>query len=221
MNQCRATFHRFAACLASLLLGTGIASAQNIISFSFSGNGDVTPQSSYLDSTDLAGAPGVRTGNWNNLLSSADTTHPSTVVFDGIFGEVLVFIPRIFYPNRPAPISEYFLDVFYPGVREQGLGYGFFCLQEGFWCFGLFGVVIYMTIYSYIVYSIYLYFISHTNNDFSIIAYSLAYYTLVLISIRSGVVGNFKATIILMMPLILLRMAPNIKITVKKYGIFL
>jgi hypothetical protein len=87
MNQCRAKFHRLIACLASLVLGTGIASAQNIISFSFSGNGDVTPQSGYLDSTDLAGAPGVRTGNWNNLLSSADTTHPSTVVFDGIFGD--------------------------------------------------------------------------------------------------------------------------------------
>lgn len=47
MNQCRAKFHRISACLASLVLSTGIAAAQNIISFSFSGNGDVTPQSGY------------------------------------------------------------------------------------------------------------------------------------------------------------------------------
>lgn len=87
--RCVNQIHRIAACVAGLALGASAAAGQNIISFSFTANGDnsANPQSGYLEASELAGAPGVRSANWNNLMQSADNLHPGAGLFDGTFGD--------------------------------------------------------------------------------------------------------------------------------------
>jgi hypothetical protein len=57
-----------AACAAGALFTSASASAQTIISVNFDNNTDIS--SALMEPTDLAGAPGVRVGNWNPWLKS-------------------------------------------------------------------------------------------------------------------------------------------------------
>jgi len=107
--------------------------------------------------------------------------------------DVLVWIPRLIYPNRPLPISEQFVEVFYPGVRDMGGGYGFFIIQEGYWAFGVFGAFIFMAFFGWIVDGLYRQVLKFQQYDLVLFLYAAVYADIVLASIRSGIVGSFKA----------------------------
>ena len=71
------------------------------------------------------------------LITGIRAGRTSYTYGSSVITEFLVFIPRAVYPNRPLPLSERFVDIFYPGVREAGGGHGSFYLQEGYWALGV------------------------------------------------------------------------------------
>ena len=107
--------------------------------------------------------------------------------------DLLVWIPRLIYPDRPLPISEQFVEVFYPGVRDLGGGYGFFIIQEGYWAFGVFGAFLFMALFGWIVDGLYRQVLKFQQYDLVLFLFAAAYADIVTASIRSGIVGSFKA----------------------------
>jgi oligosaccharide repeat unit polymerase len=128
-----------------------------------------------------------------------------------VLDDILVFIPRPLYPERPLPSSEKFVEIFYPGVRETGGGYGFFILQEGHWVAGYFGVFVMMCAFGYLVYSVYWVFLSYQNSLGAVFAYALVYPILCVFSVRSGVVDSLKAAMIALIPVMLLWVLPPVR----------
>ncbi len=128
-----------------------------------------------------------------------------------VLDDILVFIPRPLYPERPLPSSEKFIEIFYPGVRETGGGYGFFILQEGHWVAGYFGVFVMMCGFGYLVYSVYWVFLSYKNSLAAVFAYALVFPALCVFSVRSGVVGSLKAALITLIPLMIVLMLPPVR----------
>jgi len=127
-----------------------------------------------------------------------------------ILDDILVFVPRPLYPGRPLPSAEKFVDIFYPGVRESGGGYGFFILQEGHWVAGYFGVFAVMCGFGYVVYSIYWIFLSRRDSLPAVFAYSLIFPALCVFSVRTGVVTSLKGAIVNLVPVALLLILPPI-----------
>jgi len=125
-----------------------------------------------------------------------------------IFTTLLVFIPRALYPDRPLPLSERYLEIFYPGVRDSGGGYGFFYLMEGYWAFGLVGVLLFMTAYACIVQWIYKGFTESVMTDGMAMWYAYIIYALVFMAVRTGVIGLFKIALINSLPFIILYFTP-------------
>ncbi|MBU5636063.1 oligosaccharide repeat unit polymerase [Geomonas sp. Red69] len=124
-----------------------------------------------------------------------------------IITELMVFMPRIFFDERPLPLNEQFVEVFYPGVREIGGGYGFFFLQEGYWAFGAVGVFIFMFCYGLITQKIYQKFRKYCNNDLVLLSYGGIYYALVISSVRNGILGSVKATLMSLIPFVIVYVA--------------
>ena len=116
--------------------------------------------------------------------------------------DLLVWIPRLIYPNRPLPISEQFVEVFYPGVRDMGGGYGFFIIQEGYWAFGVFGAFVFMAFFGWIVDGLYRAVLKFQQYDLVLILYAAVYADIVMASIRSGIVGSFKAALLHAFPFV-------------------
>jgi oligosaccharide repeat unit polymerase len=128
-----------------------------------------------------------------------------------IFSELLVYIPRSLYPDRPLPISELFIETFYPGVRDAGGGYGFFYLMEGYWAFGLLGVFVFMVFYARLVQWVYMYFQRNVKSDFATLWYAFILINLVMYAVRSGIIGMFKAALMYSIPFIIIYVLPNVE----------
>lgn len=120
-----------------------------------------------------------------------------------ILTDLLVWIPRLVYPNRPLPTSEQFVEVFYPGVRETGGGYGFFIIQEGYWALGLLGCFLFMGLFGFLVERVHALAMRFRHLEFAIFWYAAVYADLVMASVRSGIVGSFKAAMLHSAPFIL------------------
>lgn len=125
--------------------------------------------------------------------------------------ELLVFVPRAIYPNRPLPLSERFVDVFYPQVHSAGGGCGFFILQEGFWAFGLVGVFLFLFIYGWSVQVVYQWFKKNMQYDCVALLYSGIYTSLVLNAVRTGFISSYKTALMNVLPFLLLVYLPPIK----------
>jgi oligosaccharide repeat unit polymerase len=135
-----------------------------------------------------------------------DFTYGSSVVT-----ELLVFVPKAIYPNRPLPLSEEFVNVFYPQVHSAGGGYGFFMLEEGFWAFGLVGVFLFLFIYGWTVQVVYQWFKKNMQYDCVALLYSGIYFSLVLNSVRTGLISSYKTALMNILPFLLLAYLPPTK----------
>lgn len=120
-----------------------------------------------------------------------------------VLTEALVFVPRAILPGRPLPLSEQFVEIFYPGIREIGGGYGFFYLMEGYWALGLPGVLLFMTAFGWSVSIVYRAFTQGTMTDFKAMWYAFVLYALVLASVRTGIIGAYKAALLYSIPFLL------------------
>jgi oligosaccharide repeat unit polymerase len=142
--------------------------------------------------------------NLMRLISGIESGETRFTYGASIISDILVFVPRSLYPGRPLPLSEKFVQVFYPGVLESGGGYGFFILQDGYWAFGVAGVFIFMLAYGWAVQKIYLAFMKHLTSDLAVFAYTAVYSALVLAAVRTGTIGSFKGAVINAIPFIVL-----------------
>lgn len=153
-----------------------------------------------------------------NLLKNIDGIQKGQTEYTygmSIVSELLVYIPRSLFPARPLPLSEKFVEVFYPGVRDSGGGYGFFCLQEGYWALGLSGVLIFMFFYGLIIERIYSWFLNNRQHSFALILYPIIYSSIVMAAVRSGLIGNFKAVGIAILPILIFALIPIPKLKFK------
>jgi len=114
------------------------------------------------------------------------------------------YIPRSFWPDRPLMASELFVKTFFPGVLEAGGGYGLFFHQEGYWDFGLIGVLINAATISWVTCMIYRNLMVKHFESFTVLLYTTLYGVLVLSVVRSGFVGSFKAMLMAALPLLVI-----------------
>lgn len=114
-------------------------------------------------------------------------TYGSTIIT-----ELLVFIPRNIFPNRPLPVSELYVYTFYRDVWDRGGGYGLFITMEGYWALGIIGVILFCFYYSHLVQTIYCGLIVK-KSYYSLFVYGNFYLYTALYAPRSGMIGNFKA----------------------------
>jgi oligosaccharide repeat unit polymerase len=148
-----------------------------------------------------------------NLMRQIDGIQNNEINYSygtSIISEFLVYIPRALYSNRPLPLSEQFVDIFYPGIREKGGGYGFFCLQEGYWAFGMLGVFLFLGFYGWLVQKIYEWFRARFESDFMILMYSQFFLWMVVFSTRVGILGNIKAFLMYIIPFLIILPLPLI-----------
>lgn len=153
--------------------------------------------------------------NLMKLIEALSTSETEYNYGKGFIDDVLCYIPRALYVNRPLPGSERFLEEFYPGVRDSGGGYGLFFLQDGYWAFGVLGVFLSLTVYSWAISMIYLRIKPHFDCDFVALFYAFAYFPLVVSSPRSGLVLSFKDAATSTAALLLI-----VPIAVVSYGVF-
>ena len=117
-----------------------------------------------------------------------------------VMNDLLVWIPRILYPDRPLPSSELFVETFYPGVRDRGGGYGFFILQEGYWAFGIPGAFVFMAAFGWAVDGLYRVMWRWQRYDLVVFLYAAIYADVVMAAVRSGILGSFKAAMLHAVP---------------------
>lgn len=134
--------------------------------------------------------------NLMRLISGIESGETRLTYGSSIVGDLLVFIPRALFPNRPLPLIEKFVDVFYPGVLETGGGYGLFILQDGYWAFGIPGVFLFMVAYGWGVQRLYRAFMLRVTSDLSVLCYSTVYAAIVLAAVRNGTFGGLKLALI-------------------------
>jgi len=134
---------------------------------------------------------------------------------ESVISELLVFIPRALYRDRPLPLSGRFLDVFYPGLREAGAGYGSFYLTDGYWAFGLVGVLLFMIAHACVVQWIYKAFTENGMTDGTALWWAYLIYVLVFLAVRMGTVGMFKPALINSLPFLLLYFIPTLRLATR------
>ena len=130
--------------------------------------------------------------------------------------DLLVFIPSFMFNQRPLPMSEQYVKMFYPSDL-LGTGRGWFILSDGYWAFGYVGVVLIMFLYGALLAIFYRHFKNNINNGAFVLVYSLVYLVLVGYATRTGFFGTIKASIMVLLPYILLFETSRIRITKKNY----
>ena len=114
--------------------------------------------------------------------------------------EVAAFIPRFVWPDRPLTIAEQFAQTFDLATFQAGGGFGAFILIEGYWAAGIIGVFLSIFTVGY--------FIQYAHRRFKsgrtlggLLFFELFYLFFVVISVRSGFFGEFKAYLMACVPL--------------------
>ena len=118
--------------------------------------------------------------------------------------ELLTFIPRAVYPDRPLPLSLQYMASFYPSEMEQGRGQGFFIPTEGYWAFGVGGVCLQMAAFGAILGALYRFFRANLNNGIIAFIYVMTWMPGIVSPIRTGLIGSVKATLMVAGPLLVI-----------------
>ena len=150
---------------------------------------------------DLSGSGELLVGL--NLMKTIEAISAGDSKFNygkGFVDDILCYIPRAIFPDRPLPLGDKFVVEFYPGVHEMGGGYGLFFLQDGYWSFGLIGVFVSLFAYSWALSRIYFYFKIYFDSDFMVLVYGFIYFPLVIASPRTGLMISFKSAAVLAFP---------------------
>ena len=172
------------------------------------------------DGTFLALAQSGEFAVGQNLMRLISAVQEGQVGFTygiSVLTEALVLVPRAILPGRPLPLSEQFVEIFYPGIREIGGGYGFFYLMEGYWALGLPGVFAFMATFGWGVAVVYRAFTTGTMTDFKAMWYAFVLYSLVLASVRTGLIGAFKGALMASIPFLLVLALHRIR-TRRRFG---
>ena len=118
--------------------------------------------------------------------------------------EILTFIPRAIYRNRPLPLSLQYMSTFYPVEMLQGQGFGFFIPTEGYWALGIAGVCLEMAVFGAILGVLYRSFRANLHNGAWVFIYMMVWLPGLISSIRTGLIGTVKSTLMVVAPLLVL-----------------
>lgn len=150
--------------------------------------------------------------NLHRLIAGIENMETSFTYGWSIISELLVFIPRFFYFSRPLSLSENFAATFYPGSLEEGAGFGFFFLQEGYWAAGITGVFMLTFVYGWMTQMIYQWVLRNLEHDIVPFIYAAVYNVLVLSAVRTGLFGNFKNVLMVLLPFLFVVIMPTLQI---------
>jgi len=148
--------------------------------------------------------------NLFRLIKGIDKGETEYTYGGSVATEFLVFIPKGFLEGRPLTLAEKYVDTFYPGVLESGGGYGFFYIMEGYWAFGLVGVIVMMSLYGWLINSFYYWCMKYVHSDFVALLYGISLYPLAMYSVRSGLLISVKTMLMDIAPLVIVGMLPMI-----------
>lgn len=143
-------------------------------------------------------------GNLIRLIIGVDERETQFTMGRSILSELAVYVPRAVFPNRPLSMSETYMEVFYPGARQQGEGRGLFILAEGYWALGVVGVFAFMVVFGWSLEIVYEKLILNSRNDFGALCYGVVFYTLVVETVRSGVLLSYKVALIRTLPFLVI-----------------
>lgn len=136
-----------------------------------------------------------------NVIKDIESEHMDySFGFTTYIPDLISFIPRIIYPDRPLPGPENYMETFHPGALQQGLGEGYSMLTEGYWAFGLIGVFIGMFLYGIIISVFYEILQRNLDNGVMIFVYALAFFPLITTATRTGLIGALKGTAMVIVP---------------------
>jgi hypothetical protein len=116
--------------------------------------------------------------------------------------EFAVWVPRALLPDRPRPVSEQYVEMFFPDEDRTGIGHGMFVLTPGYWALGYLGLSVEMLFYGIIVAAAYNFFRSRPSSDASVLVYSQCLFVLTFMCIRTGLLGTLRATLMAATPLL-------------------
>lgn len=77
-----------------------------------------------------------------NIIEAIDNNHIEMRYGSTYIDSFFKFIPSMFRPYEITTLSNWYLDQFLPGKREEGFGAGFGAIAEGYLNFGTIGIVI-------------------------------------------------------------------------------
>jgi oligosaccharide repeat unit polymerase len=124
-------------------------------------------------------------------------------MWGGLLGSQLgSVVPRAFWLDRPPLGNELFVQVFYPGVYESGGGFAFFILQDGYWDFGLPGVVLYSAVFALGLRWLYDQLVVRRRGALWPLLYAVLFGQLVLSSVRTGLLASVKEASMAALPLL-------------------
>ena len=120
------------------------------------------------------------------------------------FTELLTFVPRMLYPARPLPLAEFHMQLFNPQEYARGHTIAFFIPTEGYWAFGLPGVVLWMFAYGTLLSLLYKVFRANKGSGPIVLIYGIVYIPLVVTAMRTGLLGSIKTSLMDLIPFLLI-----------------
>ncbi len=116
--------------------------------------------------------------------------------------EILTWVPRFVWPDRPLPLSEKYMHDFYPEDYDKGYGRGLFMPVSGYWAFGPLGVGIDFFCYGAILGGVYRLFRANDTSDAVFCLYCVVICLLAGTTLRSGLIGTLRQATMAAAPLV-------------------
>jgi oligosaccharide repeat unit polymerase len=142
--------------------------------------------------------------NLLRLIGGIDTQEDTFRMGQIMMSNIVSNVPRAIWPGRPPTGSELFVQVFYPGVLDEGGGYGSFVFQDPYWDFGFAGVFLSAVAVMWLLRKVHTWLIVERGTSFSVLLYAIVYSFLVVSVIRTGIYAGVKSALIAGLPLLLL-----------------
>jgi oligosaccharide repeat unit polymerase len=142
--------------------------------------------------------------NLLRLIGGIDTQEDTFRMGQITMSNIVSNVPRAIWPGRPPTGSELFVQVFYPGVLDEGGGYGSFIFQDPYWDFGFAGVFLSAIAVMWMMRKVHAWLIVDRGTSFSVLLYAIVYSFLVVAVVRSGIHAGVKSALIAGAPLLLI-----------------
>jgi oligosaccharide repeat unit polymerase len=145
-----------------------------------------------------------------NLLILIEGIKDGTIDFlglNGLINNLLSYIPRFIFNDRPEDVALLFVKIFQPAIFEKGGGMGFYIIQEFYWYFGLIGVYLSAILWGYFTNKVSNFFLKRSNSDIYFMCWIIFLYNVVFISTRSGFLLIPKVIFLMYLPILITSLA--------------